>query len=512
MKIFSTDRSQQSHEDLLDQALYEMPGTKTPITWADINEGTLITGSTGSGKSSGPGRLIAHAMLKAGFGMLILCAKKDEKQRWVNYINEAAPNRKDDIVIFNQDSQLSFNFLEYEMTRAGEGSGDVMNIIESLIGLNEQNRVYLSGGGGGKDERFWDLSLRRLISRCVTTLKLAEEEVSITNMRRLVSESFREDEPAKYQKLEQDCQNKKLDKQSRKKAQDELDEWIESNYFLQVLLYVTNKPEKEIDQSEFDITFNYWLKEFPKIGERATSIIVESFMGIVEPFLNRGILKSQFTEGVSPKLLPENIYLKHSIVILDYPIKEYGISGIYAASIYKRTFQAAMERRNIEKETNPKPVGLWIDEYQQFCSHKTDSLFSTTARSSWVATVYITQNISSLFYVMGNDQPEAKTKTLLGNLNLKIFASNDNYDNNVWASNMIGQHLAHFQNVSYSKDMEISKTKIQQLRHRITPDHFTTLKTGRKHNNYIVEAVVFKAGKLWGRVKQNFALVGFNQR
>ncbi len=56
------------------------------------------------------------------------------------------------------------------------------------------------------------------------------------------------------------------------------------------------------------------------------------------------------------------------------------------------------------------------------------------------------------------------------------------------------------------------KFEHQQMHYRITPDHFTMLKTGRKANNYIVETAVFKAGKIWGKDKQNFALVGFGQR
>ncbi|MDW3191253.1 MAG: TraM recognition domain-containing protein [Cytophagales bacterium] len=513
MNLFkSKKKAQSSHEDRLDQVLYTMPGTNTPITWADVTQGTLITGSTGSGKSSGPGRFIAHAMLKAGLGMMILCAKKDERKRWMQYIEEAAPERTGDVVVFNKESNLKFNFLEYEMSRAGEGSGDVMNIIEALIGLNEQNKVYVSGGSSGKDERFWDLSLRRLISRCVTTLRMAQEEVSITNMRRLVSDCFRGDEAELYQRLEREAVDESIDPHLRSRAQEDLKDWIDSNYFLQVLLKLMNGHVAEFDPDELDICLNYWLKEFPHIGEKASSIIIESFMGIVEPFLNRGILKNQFTSGLSENLLPENIYKNGAIVILDYALKEYGLAGLYAASIVKTTFQAAMERRSIDQEEDPKPVGFWVDEYQQFCSHKTDSLFSATARSSWVATVYITQNITSLYYVMGNDQPEAKAKSLLGNLNLKIFASNDNYDTNVWASNMIGKHLTEFQNVSYSKEMDISKTKTQQMHHRISPDHFTTLKTGRKTNDYIIESVVFKAGKLWGKEKRNYALVNFNQR
>jgi hypothetical protein len=45
-------------------------------------EGTLILGATGSGKSSGSGAAIAKAMLAAGFGGLILTAKKDEVTQW----------------------------------------------------------------------------------------------------------------------------------------------------------------------------------------------------------------------------------------------------------------------------------------------------------------------------------------------------------------------------------------------------------------------------------------------
>ncbi|HCX21058.1 MAG: hypothetical protein CMB80_26040 [Flammeovirgaceae bacterium] len=511
MKLFESSNGK-SHEDLLDTPLYTVPGTKTIITWADAVQGTMVTGSTGSGKSSGAGAYIAKAMLKSGLGMCILCAKKEESKRWLRYIETAAPERAKDVVIFGKQSGLKFNFLSYEMERPGEGSGDVLNAVDALMSLNEQNRVYLSGGNGGKDERFWDLSLRRLISRCISTLKLAGEEVSVSNMRRLVSDCFKGDEPDYYQKLEQQAGDESTDPQKRQQAINELDRWIETNYFLRVLLKIRNKDFDTSDEEDVDLALIYWIREFPKIGEKATSIVVESFMGIVEPFLNKGVLKDQFAGGLSAELLPENIYQQGRIVIVDFPIKEFGIAGIYAATIYKTTFQAAMERRDVETEANPKPIGLWIDEYQQFCTHKTDSQFQATARSSWVATVYITQNINNIFYVMGSDQPEAKAKSLLGNLNLKYFASNDNYDTNVWASNMIGKHMVDFQNLNISKDMEISKSKNQHLQFRVSPDHFTFLKTGRKANNYIVETIVFKSGKTWGKDNQNFALVRFDQR
>ena len=45
---------------------------KDALTLADAKTGVLITGQTGKGKTSGPGRLLAKAYLRAGFGGLVL--------------------------------------------------------------------------------------------------------------------------------------------------------------------------------------------------------------------------------------------------------------------------------------------------------------------------------------------------------------------------------------------------------------------------------------------------------
>ena len=65
MNLFTSKSSgQKSKEDLLDTVLYKVPGTKTTITWADAVEGTLITGATGSGKSSGAGKICSSCHAK----------------------------------------------------------------------------------------------------------------------------------------------------------------------------------------------------------------------------------------------------------------------------------------------------------------------------------------------------------------------------------------------------------------------------------------------------------------
>ena len=508
MKLFSSKPT--TNEDLLDTTLYTMPNSKDTISWADALEGTLVLGTTGSGKTSGSGKHIATAMLQGGFGMLVLCSKKKERASWEKLIKEVAPDRAKDVVVFNKGCKLTFNFLEYDMFREGQGAGDVLNAIESIMSLNEVNRAYLSGGGGSNEDRFWDLSLRRLCARSISTLRLAGEEISIINMRKLVSSSFKGEEADHYMKLERQADNEKIDQAKQQQAAEELDKMIESSYFLQVLFNISASSEEE--NEEVELLMNYWFKEFPKIGERANSIITESYMGIVEAFLNQGVLKSHFSSGLSPELLPENIYLQNKIVILDFPVKEIGVPALYAAMIYKTTFQAAMERRDVDTEKNPKPVGLFIDEVQQFISYRHDIQFQATARSSWVACTYLTQNLDGVVNVMGGQHALSKAKSFLGNLNLKIFGANGDFNTNQWASQMIGMHLVNHENVTINEEMKVSKSKNQHKEYKVMPSYYTTLKTGRKRNSYQVETVVFKPGRTWGKEKQNYALVSFDQR
>ncbi|MEO9476827.1 MAG: TraM recognition domain-containing protein [Cyclobacteriaceae bacterium] len=515
MKLFqkqSSNMPEDKLENVLEQTLFVVPGTDTKISWADSLEGILITGATGSGKSSGPGKHIALSMLKAGYSFCVLCVKPDEKDRWVNYAKQTG--REQDLVIFNKASPYTFNFLQYEMQRTGDGAGDIYNTNNALMNLNEVSRQFQTGGAGNNEERYWDNSLRRLISRTIALLVLTDEEVSLYNMRRIVADSLVEEEVSYYEKLIQTSQTKsKIDPNLKIQAQEELEDWFNSSYFLQVINKIPELSKgNETLNDEIILVRDYWLKDFARLSDRTRSIVVESYMGIIEPFMNNGILKQKFSHHLSEDIIPENIIHNNKIIILDWPVKEYGLSGTFASVIYKSAFQGALERRRVSEESNPRPSCLWTDEYQSLCNPMSDSQFQATARSAWVSTVNITQNINSLFYMMGGNEPRSKAKSLLGNLNFKIFASNADYETNKWASEMIGQKMTTLDNVSISKDMELSKSKNQRLLPQVMPQEFTQLRSGRNANNYLVECIVFKAGKTWGKSKLNYALVEFSQQ
>lgn len=318
MKFFR--KKPKTLENILDQTLYKLPNTNEKISYADAVKGTLIMGATGSGKSSGPGKYIATAKLKHNFGMCILCSKKNEASNWLKLIEKVAPERMKDVKLFNKKSDLKFNFLEYEMTSQGEGAGDVLNVLELLMSLNDLINVYLSGSSSsGEDQVFWQRSLRRYSNRSIRTLNYANEPLHIENLLKLGLDCLLVDEAKEFLALERLVLDEKSDPVKRENAKEQLNYLYANNFLIRTL--ASSNTHSEDDFYESSILNNYWLKGFPKMGERITSTVIESFMGLLEPFLNKGILKSHFSSELSPELLPENCYLKNSIMIIDFPIK-----------------------------------------------------------------------------------------------------------------------------------------------------------------------------------------------
>ena len=81
----------------------------------DACAGVHIFGGIGSGKTSGSGRMLAGAYLRAGFGGLVTAVKPEEVELWKQYAREHGRERS--IVVFDENE--GFNFLTYELGRQG---------------------------------------------------------------------------------------------------------------------------------------------------------------------------------------------------------------------------------------------------------------------------------------------------------------------------------------------------------------------------------------------------------
>lgn len=484
-------------------------------TWTvdDATKGTSIMGSTGSGKTSASGKQLAHTFLKEGWGGLVLCAKNDEAALWRKYCKEAG--REDDLIVFSkgathntgeQNQQtIVFNPIDYEMKRAGDGAGETQNLTNIFMNIYRMgNRI--ASEGDTREERYWDTALKRCLNRVIELIKLSGEDLSYANMVKIISSSDN------------------LVKQPFTEAivrleQEEDTDFVsdDNNYCLKCLLKAYVEHFYQIEETDpekvnaFDLVEDYFSQVMPNMGSRTKSVVTESFMGLAEPFLS-GLLRKHFSG--STNIFPEWTFEKHKIIVLDFPIKEFLDAGIIAQSVFKLLFEQAVERRDTTKYSTP--VFLWCDEAQYFINPY-DQIFLTTARSSRTATVFLSQNISNYFAVMGSgSDAKARVDSLMGNLCTKIFHANSDAETNEYASRLIGNTITALSNSSEQRGAfqafgSYTEGISTQYLPQIQPREFTTLKTGGNGNNYEVNGIVAVNGKQWASGK-NYMRATFKQK
>lgn len=225
--------------------------------------------------------------------------------------------------------------------------------------------------------------------------------------------------------------------------------------------------------------------------------------------LANGLLQPGISEMLcsDTTIVPEAA-LDGAVIVVDLPVKSRGAEGRFVQSVWKYLFQQAVERRRDVGGSKRRPVFLWVDETQEFCSEH-DSRFQATARSSRCAGVYLTQNISAFYAEGGTRGGVDAANGFLGNLNTKIFHANNDVATNNWASAQLG--------VSSQPKVSVSSNAEKQKQHglldwlfpksttgisvssahepNVRPDEFTRLRTGGPANQGIVEVFFMMSGK-----------------
>lgn len=346
-------------------------------------EGTLVTGATGSGKTSSSGVHLAEVMLRNGWGGLVLCVKPEEYQFWLELATRTGRNK--DLVRFSVNSGHGFNFLDYESnpTYAGGGCGIVGQILHTF---SQVLAIVGRSGSRNKDNPFWDQArdqlLRNAFQLCISSGEKLTAELLYSVLMAGVNGDDQVLDGLFYKAMEKHRQSAAI-------------------------------------VSDLNIAVDYLKKELPNLDERTRSniqITVTSFCDI----LMRHPLKELFAGATT--VSPADIF-QGKIVVVDISVKQFGTIGAAANGIWKFCFQTAAERR----KDKSVPCFLWMDEGQYFLTDY-DALFQQTARSSRVATVLLTQNIPNMIKVLGKDS----TDSLLGNYQTHIFHQNQCPITNQW--------------------------------------------------------------------------------
>jgi hypothetical protein len=435
--------------------------------------GTLILGSSNSGKTSTVGKQLAYGLLRTpSMGGLILTAKAEETQNWIAYAK--ACGREKDLIVFNAESGHCFDPMHYEFTRPGRGSGDKESIIDFFTILASIGKAEYGQGS----EPFWIRGTEQIQRNVLTLLDLAGEPISIASIDRVIKSL-----PMRPGEVDEES-------------------WQTQSYCAQ-LINATRKRKDSLtaDQwSDLNFAMEFLCKAWPAFDERPRSSLAMTWSGMADQFLFNP-LNRLFCTGkcsFSPEMTTHN----SAIILCDFPMLEHGQhTGRLINAILKLTFQRAWLRRKISE--SPNPVFLWQDEFHYFVS-KFDNFFQTTCRSSRVAVVCLTQNILNLAEELGEQQPGSKTKSFLGNLGTKIFLQQNDVETCNYAADQIGKEYSYLDSYnagsSQRNESHSSVGGSKQLVHIVDPIAFQRLAKPTSTNPY-AQGIVYRGGETFNATK-----------
>jgi TraM recognition site of TraD and TraG len=390
----------------LDTPLLQL-SAQDKFTLRDACQGVHVFGGIGSGKTSGSGKALAAAYLRAGFGGLVLCAKPEEVEAWQRYARDNG--RENSLLLFGERGG-GFNFITYELAR--QGAAGIGSVIECLMRILEAARLSQTNTSQG-GQQFWDDAMRQLLRNTIPILYAATGAVQIPDIIRFVASA-----PT-----------------SLAQARDA--EWQAQSYMFRTVLAARQKPLHPLDPGDFDKTGSYWRDEFSQLDPKTRSNISISLSTALDRF-NRGRLHKAFCTETT--LVPE-LTFHGAIIILDMSALTWNEDGIIAQQLFKYMWQRAVLSRNaLEPRHRERPVFLWADESQYFVN-SFDTDFQSACRGSRACTVFLTQSLPTYYAKMGGEHAKHKADMLLANFVTKIFHNNADPETNRWAADTIGRSV-----------------------------------------------------------------------
>jgi hypothetical protein len=457
-------------------------------------EGVQIFGGIGSGKTSGSGATLARKYLSYGLGGLVLTVKPDEKETWIKYCKQT--DRLDDLIILEDGGRYTFDFLDYEYSRSGDGGGitdNVVNVLKTVIHAGQSDQ------GQRTNEGFWEDALDMLLFNTVDLCVLAYGKLKIDDLYYAVQNLPKS--PSEVEKPNKDTEdpftkllytamlNVGLRAEERKQSSD--------SYNV--------KRDKEL--AAFKKVKNYFQSDFPGLSDRTRSVIEHSFFGLLFRLIREPIRSLICSE--QPNISPEDCF-EGKIILINLPIKQFDKVGRDAQILFKYVWQRAMERRG--ELGSRQPVFLWADEAQNFL-HEHDIDYQATARSSKVCTVYLTQNIPNYYAHMGGDSGKYRVKSFLGTMGTKIFHANADMETNKCASELIGKHeiWKATKGSQFVGGFSLSEGANQGRDFVIHPEDFTAMRTGGPINDFLVDGRIHRQGMPWFSTSRNDRKISFKQ-
>lgn len=331
-----------------------------------LYQNLLITGSIGSGKTSGAITRICYNLIKSGRCGLIL----DVKGNFVDSVKEMCirTNREQDLKIISKKSNSYFNILT--------------NTISPLELAAEIKQVIMLLSTTNTSDPYWLDKVENVLMNLFVLMRFNYNKTEIMLLHRMVTEDL----------------------------------------FLEQVIFeigekVKEKPPDEKTSFELSNAISFIQNEFKNLDGRVKSIIKSEITRFTIPLITEYEIYNQFCfKGEKEEI----DFTKNQIVVLSLNIGENKALAKIIATCLKLKFQKYI----LSNISNKNPTFFIADEFQEFCNVQ-DSYFLSLSREAKCMNIISTQSYSSLRSALKDDNASG---VIIQNLVNKIwFRNDDNY-------------------------------------------------------------------------------------
>lgn len=328
-----------------------------------LYQNMLITGSIGSGKTSGAISWITYRLLKSGKGGVIL----DVKGNFVEIVETMCRRlgREKDLKIISKNSNAYFDILDDSLSPL-----ELANRIKQIITLLSTNNV---------SDPYWLDKVENVLLNLFIVIKYENVDYEMMKLHKLITD----------------------------------DEYL--NKYINSIKYKVKKEipnEKEAFELCNAITFIE--NEFKNLDSRVKSILKSEITRFTIPLVTEYEIYNRFCNKVGKEKISFN---KNQIVVLSLNIAENRALAKIIATCLKLSFQ----RYVISNISNSNPIFFIADEFQEFCNVE-DSHFLSLSREAKCMNIISTQSYSSLNSSLRDKEA---SRVVIQNLVNKIWFRND---------------------------------------------------------------------------------------
>ena len=338
----------------------------------DLTRHVLVTGGTGSGKSSCVNRELVQGSLLAGSPVFTSSVKDSDAGDYKRMHEEI------DVpcILFGPKQPYVFPFLNYLFEDLGLLPMDVADV---LMAAHEARSHEPTRG----EDSIWVDSMRALLVHSLTVLRAAKQSITIENIDRFISNLKPNGNP-------------------------------NGNYATEVF---NSLARVQLDnKSVVDTSGRYLTQQYLFLAPRTRSSVEMHWSALANDLLMPP-LRTLFGEVQDPKLRvsPWTLLRDRTSVLLDFPIATQPRSGRVCLRIWLEAIKMGAQRK--------KPqwvVPIICDEFQSAGSARVIRNILAEGRSSNLAAILLTQTYSGLVAAFGQDEAHA----LLGLPGIKVICPN----------------------------------------------------------------------------------------